>query len=148
MKYFLTSALSMFAGAALLLSSEAAVASKMLPGMVTHGAAHGLNANATCRHPKVNVCQGCNISIRMKVAQDHSCGFNFKSMGPFTGQQITAAPRNGTYGSVNETTSKYQPSAGFVGSDHFETRLFFEEGNGKKTFLNLSVNVLVVPSIR
>jgi hypothetical protein len=147
MKHFLVSALSTFVGAAVLLFPEATVASKMQPGMVTHGARHGLNANTTCRHPKINICQGCSVAIRMRVAQDHSCGFNFRSLGPFAGQEVTAAPKNGTYGSINETASRYRPSAGFVGRDHFETRLYFEEGSGKKTFLNLSVNVFVVPSL-
>jgi hypothetical protein len=147
MKHFLVSTLSTFVGAAVLLFPEATVASKMQPGMVTHGAAHGLNANATCRHPKINICQGCSVTIRMKVVQDHSCGFNFKSLGPFAGQEVTVAPRNGTFGSINETSSRYQPSAGFVGTDHFATRLYFEEGSGKKTFLNLNVNVFVVPSL-
>jgi hypothetical protein len=147
MKHFLVSTLSTFVGVALLLFPEATLASKMQPGMVTHGAAHGLNANATCRHPKINICQGCSVTIRMKVVQDHSCGFNFKSLGPFAGQEVTVAPRNGTFGSINETSSRYQPSAGFVGADHFETRLYFEEGSGKKTFLNLNVNVSVVPSL-
>lgn len=147
MKRFLVSTLSTFVGATLLLFPEATLASKMQPGMMTHGAAHGLNANTTCRHPRINICQGCSIAIRMKVVQDHSCGFNFQSLGPFAGQEVTAHPSNGTYGAVNETSSRYQPGAGFVGRDHFATRLYFEEGSGKKTFLNLDVNVFVVPSL-
>jgi hypothetical protein len=147
MKHFLVSALSTFVGAAALLFPEATLASKMQPGMMAHNNVHGLNANTTCRHPRINICQGCSIAIRMKVVQDHSCGFNFQSLGPFAGQEVTAAPKNGTYGAINETLSRYQPSAGFVGRDHFETRLYFEEGSGKKTFLNLNVNVFVVPGL-
>jgi len=147
MKHFLVSTLSTFVGATVLLFPEASVASKMQPGMMTHGAIHGLNANTTCRHPRINICQGCSVAIRMKVVQGHSCGFNFRSLGPFAGQEVTVTPKNGTYGSINETSSRYQPSAGFVGRDHFETRLYFEEGSGKKTFLNLNVNVFVVPSL-
>jgi hypothetical protein len=143
----LSTSIAMFVGAALLLFPEATVASKMQPGMMSHGAAHGLNANTTCRHPRINICQGCSIAIRMKVVQDHTCGFNFQSLGPFAGQEVTARPANGTYAAVNETLSRYQPSAGFVGRDHFTTRLYFEEGSGKKTFLNLDVNVFVVPSL-
>jgi hypothetical protein len=147
MKRFLVSTLPAFVGATMLLFPEASIASKMQPGMMAHNNVHGLNANTTCRHPRINICQGCSVAIRMKVVRDHSCGFNFQSLGPFAGQQITMAPKNGTYGAVNETSSRYQPSAGFVGNDHFETRLFFEEGGGKKTFLNLNVNVFVVPSL-
>jgi hypothetical protein len=147
MKRFLVSTLPAFATATMLLFPEATVASKMQPGMMTHGNIHGLNANTTCRHPRINICQGCSREIRMKVVQDHSCGFNFQSLGPFAGQEITERPQNGTYGSVNETSSRYQPSAGFVGRDHFATRLYFEEGSGKKTFLNLDVHVFVVPNL-
>jgi hypothetical protein len=147
MKRFFVSSLSTFVAATVLLFPGASVASKMQPGMMAHGNRHGLNANTTCRHPKINICQGCSIAIRMRVAQDHSCGFNFQSLGPFAGQEVTVAPKNGTYGSVNQTSSRYQPSAGFVGRDHFATRLYFEEGSGKKTFLNLNVNVFVVPSL-
>jgi hypothetical protein len=147
MKSFLVSTLSTFAGATMLLFPEATVASRMQPGMMSHGARPGLNANNTCRHPRINICQGCSVAIRMRVVQDHSCGFNFQSLGPFAGQEVTARPQNGTYGAVNETLSKYQPSAGFLGQDHFATRLYFEEGSGKKTFMNVDVNVFVVPSL-
>jgi hypothetical protein len=147
MKRFLVSTLPAFVGATMLLFPEATIASKMQPGMMAHGNIHGLNANTTCRHPRINICQGCSRAIRMRVVQDHACGFNFQSLGPFAGQEVTAPPQNGTYGSINETSSRYQPSAGFVGRDHFATRLYFEEGSGKKTFLNLDVNVFVVPNL-
>jgi hypothetical protein len=147
MKHTLVPTVSAFVGAAMLLFPEATLASKMQPGMMNHGARVGLNANTTCRHPRINICQGCSVAIRMRVAQDHSCGFNFQSLGPFAGQEVTSRPSNGTYGTVNETLSRYQPSAGFVGRDHFATRLYFEEGSGKKTFMNVDVNVFVVPSL-
>ena len=107
----------------------------------------GLNANATCRRPRFNICQGCHVNIRMKVKKDSACVINFKSLAPFAGQEIVARPQNGIYGSANETATAYRPNPGYVGTDHFETRLFFEEGNGKRTFMNLGVNVIVVPEL-
>src|ERR1700710_2654472 len=111
MKRFLVSTLPAFVGATMLLFPQATIASKMQPGMMTHGNIHGLNANTTCRHPRINICQGRSREIRMKGVQDQSCGFNFQSLVPFAGQEITERPQNGTYGSVNETSSRYQSSA-------------------------------------
>jgi hypothetical protein len=147
MKRFIAMVLSSIAAAALLPLPEGASASKMQPGLMTHTGRHGLNANTDCRRPRFNICQGCNVDIRMRVAQDRSCGFNFQSLGPFAGQEVLVRPQNGTYSSINETTSAYRPNSGYVGRDHFETRLYFEEGSGKRTFLNLRVMVLVSPSL-
>ncbi len=131
----------------LLISPNAALASKMQPGMMAHANAHGLNANTVCRRPRFNICQGCDVNIRMRVLADHQCGSNFKSLGPFAGQEVVVGPKNGTYSSMNETRSVYRPNAGYTGLDYFESRLFFEEGNGKRTFLNMKVHVLVSPSL-
>jgi hypothetical protein len=147
MKAFLVRALSTIAGAVLLVCPESAGASKMQPGLMSHGNRHGLNANTACRRPRFNICQGCNVDLRMRVAQNRYCGFNFQSLGPFAGQEVLVSPKNGTYGSRNETLSIYRPNPDYVGPDHFESRLYFEEGNGKRTFLNLKVNVLVVPGL-
>ena len=133
--------------AAPLLLSKGAIASKMQPGYMAHNPSHGLNANTACRRPRFNICQGCNINIKMRVAADRQCGFNFQSLGPFAGQEIVVSPRNGTYSLVNETKAIYRPNSGYTGLDHFEARLFFEEGSGKRTFLILKVNVLVVPNL-
>ena len=130
-----------------LLLSKAAIASKMQPGYMAHTSSRGLNANTSCRRPRFNICQGCNVNIRMRVAADRQCGFNFLSLGPFVGQEIVVSPRNGTYSMVNETKSIYKPSSGYTGTDYFEARLFFEEGSGKRTFLIMKVNVLVVPNL-
>ena len=83
----------------------------------------------------------------MKVKQDTACTLNFRSLGPFAGQEVLVRPQNGIYGSANQTASAYRPNPGYVGRDHFETRLYFEEGSGKRTFMNLGVYVLVVPEL-
>lgn len=132
--------------AALALLPDGASADKMRPGYRSYQR-HGLNANASCRRPHFNICQGCNVAIPMKVAQDHSCGLNFQTLGPFAGQDVTASPAHGSYSLVNSTTAVYQPSAGYTGPDHFASRLYFEDGSGKRTFLNLTVNVKVVPGM-
>jgi hypothetical protein len=129
------------------LPPEPAHASKMQPGMMAHKGRFGLNANTTCRHPRFNICQGCHVNIRMRVKQDSACGFNFQSLGPFAGQEIVVRPQNGIFGSADQTTYAYRPNSGYLGQDHFETRLYFEEGNGKRTFMYLGVNVMVVPSL-
>lgn len=139
--------LAVTAAAPLLFPPKSAIASKMQPGMMAHSNIHGLNANTSCRRPRFNICQGCNVNIRMRVAAGQQCGFNFQSLGPFAGQEVVTSPRNGTYSSANETKSVYRPSGGYTGPDFFESRLFFQDGSGKRTFLNLRVNVLVVPSL-
>jgi hypothetical protein len=131
----------------LLLLSDTASADKMRPGFKSYANPHGLNANTACRRPHFNICQGCNVVIPMRVAQDRGCGFNFQSMGPFVGQDIVVSPANGSYSLVNSTKAVYRPNSGFTGSDHFESRLYFEDAAGKRTFLNLKVNVNVVPSL-
>jgi hypothetical protein len=133
--------------AAPLLFSKGAGASKMQPGLMSHAGARGLNANTSCRRPRFNICQGCDVNIPMRVGSDRQCGFNFQSLGPFAGQEVVVSPRNGTYSLVNETKALYRPNAGYTGPDYFEARLFFEEGNGKRTFLIMKVHVKVVPNL-
>jgi hypothetical protein len=150
MKRFLVTAL--FVAATLTVTAslpfpKEAGASKMQPGYMAHTMSRGLNANTDCRRQRFNICQGCNVNIKMRVAVDRQCGFNFKSLGPFVGQEIVVSPRNGTYSLVNETKAIYRPNSGYTGRDHFEARLFFEEGSGKRTFLIMKVNVLVAPSL-
>jgi hypothetical protein len=147
MKSLFVKAFFSIAASALLLLPSGASADKMRPGYHNFQNARGLNANSVCRRPRFNICQGCNIVIPMKVVQDRSCGFNFQSLGPFAGQDVVVSPKNGSYSLVNTTTASYRPSAGYTGRDHFESRLYFEDGSGKRTFLNLKVNVLVVPSL-
>jgi hypothetical protein len=139
--------LGLFVAVGGLFPAETALASKMQPGMMSQKMRFGLNANATCRRPRFNICQSCHVNIRMKVKKDSACVMNFKSLGPFAGQEIVVRPQNGIYGSANETATAYRPNPGYVGSDHFETRLFFEDGSGKRTFMNLGVNVIVVPDL-
>jgi hypothetical protein len=68
-------------------------------------------------------------------------------MGPFAGQEVVVRPQNGIYGSASETATAYKPNSGFLGQDHFQTRLFFEDSAGKRTTMTVRVNVLVVPSL-
>src|SRR4051794_13679900 len=84
---FMTIVLSLATSASLLLSDTAS-ADKMRPGYKSYQNAHGLNANTACRRPHFNICQGCNVVIPMRVAQDRGCGFNFQSLGPFVGQDV------------------------------------------------------------
>jgi hypothetical protein len=148
MKRFLVNGLLLgIALTAPLLFSKGASASKMQPGFMAHSNARGLNANTACRRPRFNICQGCDVNIPMRVASDRQCGFNFMSLGPFAGQEIVVGPRNGTYSLVNETKAVYRPNSGYTGPDYFEARLFFEEGNGKRTFLIMKVKVNVVPNL-
>ena len=142
---FVTVLLALIAGAFVLLPDSAS-ADKMRPGFRNYQR-QGLNANTNCRRPHFNICQGCNIVIPMKVAQDRSCGLDFQTLGPFAGQDVMVSPANGSYSLVNSTKAVYKPSAGFTGHDHFESRLYFEDGSGKRTFLVLKVNVNVVPSL-
>ena len=147
MKPISGSALSTVVIAALLFLPEGSQASKMQPGLMSHKGRFGLNANTDCRRPRFNICQGCNVSIRMRVKQNAACAINFKSLGPFAGQETLVRPKHGIYGSANETAAAYRPNANYLGEDHFETRVYFEEGNGKRTFINLTVNVFVVPNL-
>jgi hypothetical protein len=132
--------------AMLLFCSGPAQADKMHPEMMSHRR-FGMNANNNCRRPLFNICQGCSITIRMRVPQNGTCPINYKSLGPFAGQEVLVRPSNGLYGSANETATAYRPNPGFVGQDHFETRLYFEEGNGRRTAMTVKVNVFVVPHL-
>jgi hypothetical protein len=142
---FVTVLLALIASAFVLLPDSAS-ADKMRPGFRNYQR-QGLNANTNCRRPHFNICQGCNIVIPMKVAQDRSCGLDFQTLGPFAGQDVMVSPASGSYSLVNSTKAVYKPNAGFTGRDHFESRLYFEDGSGKRTFLILKVNVNVVPSL-
>lgn len=131
---------------AVLAQPRDAVANKMHPEqMYRYRPVHGLNANANCRHRLFSICRGCSITIRMRVKQGTACPMNFRSMGPFAGEEIVVRPQHGLYGSANHTATAYQPNPGYVGRDHFETRLFFENGTGRPTAMNLTVNVFVAP---
>jgi hypothetical protein len=129
------------------LGAEPVIADKMHPEMMSHKRRPGLNAMANCRRPLFNICQGCSITIKMRVPQNGVCPLNVRSMGPFAGQEVVVRPQNGIYGSANETSTAYRPNSGFLGQDHFQTRLFFEDGAGKRTTMTVKVNVLVVPSL-
>jgi hypothetical protein len=53
-----------------LLQSETVTADKMHPEMMSHKRRPGLNAMVNCRRPRFNICQGCSITIRMRVPQN------------------------------------------------------------------------------
>jgi hypothetical protein len=146
MKPFST-AFSAIALAPLLFHPQTATADKMHPEMGYRYVQNrgGFNASANCRHPPINICQGCTVTIRMWVKQGSACPLNFKSLGPFAGQQILVRPQHGIFGSANETATAYQPNPGYAGRDHFETRVFFENGTGRPTAMGVNVNVLVAP---
>lgn len=132
--------------AGVFLVSGSAQANKMHPEMMSHKRP-GMNANAACRRPLFNICQGCSITIRMRVPENGICPMNYKSLGPFAGQEVLVRPSNGLYGTANETATAYRPNPGYVGQDHFETRLYFEEGGGRRTAMTVKVNVFVVPHL-
>jgi hypothetical protein len=124
------------------------LADKMSPERMSYGRRlPGLNAMTSCRVPLFNICQGCNVTIRMRVPQNGVCPMNLRSKGPFAGQEILVHPQNGIYGSANKTETAYRPKSGFLGQDHFEARLFFEDGSGKQTTMTVKVDVFVVPSL-
>jgi hypothetical protein len=83
----------------------------------------------------------------MRVKQGAACPIDFISLGPFAGEEITVRPQHGIFGSANHTATAYQPNEGYLGRDHFETRLYFENGTARPTAMDLKVNVLVVPNL-
>lgn len=125
---------------------ETAQADKMHPER-NRGHRVGLNAFDLCRRPRVMICHGCSITIRMRVPQNGTCPLNYQSLGPFAGQEILVRPSHGLYGTANETATAYRPNPGFLGQDHFETRLYFEEGSGRRDAMTVTVNVFVVPHL-
>lgn len=130
----------------ILFQPQGAVADKMHPERNYRSKPnHGLNAQVNCLHQGMILCRGCSVTIRMRVKQGSACPIDFRSMGPFAGEQIVERPQHGTFGSANQTATAYQPNPGYVGRDHFETRIFFENGTGRPTAMDLRVNVLVAP---
>jgi hypothetical protein len=130
------------------IQSAPVVADQMNPERMSYGRRRpGLNAMTSCRVALFNICQGCNITTNMRVPQNGVCPLNLRSKGPFAGQEILVRPQNGIYGSASNTETAYRPKSGFLGRDHFETRLFFEDGSGKRTTMTVKVNVFVVPSL-
>src|SRR5260370_2420850 len=139
---------STLATAVLLLLPEGTGASKMQPGFMSHKGRFGLNANTDCRRPRFNLCQGCNVDIRMRVRQNSACALNLQSLGPFAGQEVLVRPKNGIYGSANATATSYRPNPGYLGQAPFQTPLYFTEGNGKQTLLNLKANTFLRTNLR
>ena len=131
-----------------LLQFAQVLADQMNPERMSYGRRRpGLNATTSCRVPMFNICQGCSTTISMRVPQNGVCPLDLRSKGPFAGQEILVHPQTGIYGSATETAAAYRPKSGFLGQDHFETRLFFEDGSGKRTTMTVKVNVVVVPSL-
>jgi hypothetical protein len=102
---------------------------------------------ATCLHRRFRPCQGCTVHVRLRTRENEICPFNLQSLGPIAGQQVLVHPRNGSFGAADQTSTAYRPKPGYLGKDYFETRIYFEQGNGKRTFMTLKVHVLVAPTL-
>lgn len=101
--------------------------------------------NPDCRVPRISLCPGCTVSVKIVVLRDHECHINYGSLGPMQPQQILVGPKNGTYQIINETSTAYSPASGFLGADHFETRFQYEMMNGSPGSTVLKADVEVVP---
>ena len=90
------------------------------------------------------------LSVHVRAAPSTSgCGRGRTRfvLGPIAGQQVLVHPRNGSFGAADQTATAYRPNPGYLGKDYFETRIYFEQGNGKRTFMTLKVHVLVAPTL-
>jgi hypothetical protein len=99
-----------------------------------------------CKVPRIGLCPGCTINVKITVLQDHECHINYGSLGPMHPQKILVGPKHGTYSAPNETTTSYSPGKGFLGSDYFETRFEYELMNGSLASAVLKAEVEVVPN--
>lgn len=101
--------------------------------------------NPNCRVPRISLCPGCTIAVKIVVLQDHECRINYGSLGPMRPQKILVNPKRGKYWADNETSTAYSPNKGFLGGDYFETRFSYELMNGALASALLKANVEVVP---
>ena len=79
-----------------------------------------------CRIPRLELCADCTVNIKITVLQDHECRINYSSIAAMYPQKILVSPKHGRYSAANETRTYYTPNKGFLGTDHFETRVTFE----------------------
>lgn len=103
--------------------------------------------NPNCRVPRISLCPGCTITIKISVLQDHECRINYGSIGPMHDQKILVGAKHGKYWADNETSTAYAPNKSFLGDDYFETRFFYELMNGSAASTVLKANVEVVPHL-
>ncbi len=102
--------------------------------------------NAYCKVPRISLCPGCTINVKITFLQDHECHINYGSLGPMHPQKILVGPKHGQYVAANETSTSYAPGKGFLGSDYFETRFEYELMNGSLASAVLKAEVEVVPN--
>jgi hypothetical protein len=103
--------------------------------------------NPNCRVPRISLCPGCAVDVKITVLQDHECKINYGSMGPMHGQTILVGPKRGKYWANNETSTAYSPNKGYLGADYFEARFSYELMNGSPASAVLKANVEVVPHL-
>jgi hypothetical protein len=101
--------------------------------------------NPDCKVPRISLCPGCIVNVKIIVLQDHECHINYGSLGAMHPQRTIVRPKRGRYWAANETSTSYSPSKGFLGSDYFETRFEYEMMNGSLASAILKAEVEVVP---
>ena len=101
--------------------------------------------NPDCKVPRISLCPGCTVNVKIIVLQNHECHINYGSLGPMHMQKILVSAKHGRYWADNETSTAYRPSTGFLGNDYFETRFEYELMNGKPASALLKAGVEVVP---
>ena len=101
--------------------------------------------NPDCKVPRISLCPGCIVNVKIIVLQGHECHINYGSLGAMHPQKTIVRPKRGRYWATNETSTSYSPSKGFLGSDYFETRFEYEMMNGSLASAVLKAEVEVVP---
>jgi hypothetical protein len=101
--------------------------------------------NPDCQVPRISLCPGCTVNVKIIVLQNHECHITYRSLGPMHMQKILVSPKRGRYWAADETSTSYRPSKGFLGSDYFETRFEYEMVNGSMASAVLKAGVEVIP---
>jgi hypothetical protein len=103
----------------------------------------GLTNKADCAYTPLAVCRNCTSRIRLAVKQNGFCPINVRSLGPIAGVELLTRPQNGSFAKADESSIAYRPKAGFLGYDRLAARVYFESGDGNRTFMILQVGVRV-----
>jgi hypothetical protein len=98
-----------------------------------------------CRIPRLELCADCTVNVKITVLQDHECRINYSSIAAMYPQKILVGPKHGRYSAANETRTYYTPNKGFLGTDHFETRVTFDSMNGPRASTTVKAEIEVVP---
>ena len=98
-----------------------------------------------CRIPRLELCADCTVNVKITVLQDHECRNNYSSIAAMYPQKILVSPKHGRYSAANETRTYYTPNKGFLGTDHFETRVTFDSMNGPRASTTVKAEIEVVP---